>query len=421
MRQSINISFVLMLFFSFELQAQSPCEALTGVWKYELDDQEGMNIITPTHVIWVLIRKGREDFKAAEPTDEEKAAAFTALNASAGTWTCEGNRATITYLFNKNPAFAGTSFDFEYEIEGNLTKYWIIQSDGSRGPMGKSWKVADWEEVSDCSGLTGVWEHLDLKGMYIQAGPYAAFIVVDEDQKTKAADLESTTGKARAYEAVSAAFAVSTCAPGGKVDHILFSSDPSGEGAVLQSEYVWEEGHIRAWILNPDGSRMGEGMRVAPVTTSDDKYVIPRQSFQRRHSTMLYQITGSFTGALNLAKERGISAEDYGRQLGELYKHSWNKEAGAQGYIRGMLYNSVCFSKDPDAIEILDQSDTSIEYKWKANWEGFFEDGKLFGTTLEDYYAFFNGVMQPISSYLGATYEQKRLEDGWLWVAISKK
>lgn len=420
MKTLIQISAIL-LFLSPALLAQNTCEDLIGVWQYENVGRKGIYIMSPTHYIAITVNDSRIPFKGGEPTQAEKAAAFEALNFVAGTWTCSGNQGVLHLDYAAIPELTGTSITYDYELIGNVEHYWVIQPDGSRGPLGKGRKIAEWEEVSQCSNISGVWDHLDLNGLFIQAGPYAAWVIVDEDQATLAADVESVQGKAQAYDAVSASFAVSTCRPEGKTDHILLSTDPGLEGLIRAVDLEWQQDHIRGWVLNPNGSRIGDGLRIAPVKTSDAKYDIPQRTFQNRHQALLYQITGAFTGALNIAKQNGISAEDFGRQLGQLYKHSWNKEAGVAGYIRGMLFNSVSFSYAPADVEIISQSNTSIEYKWKMGSELVFKDGQLFGTSLDDFYAFFYGVMDPISEYLGATYEQKRLEDGWLLVAIRKR
>jgi hypothetical protein len=96
MKHSKLISWLLLLSILFPglhyAQPTTECEAYLGVWKYELEDREGMIIFSPSHAIALQTGKDRVKFRHAEPTEEEKAAAFDALDAAAATWSCEGNR-----------------------------------------------------------------------------------------------------------------------------------------------------------------------------------------------------------------------------------------------------------------------------------------------------------------------------------------
>ncbi|UCE42252.1 MAG: lipocalin-like domain-containing protein [Candidatus Aminicenantes bacterium] len=116
--------------------------SIVGTYIYELEDQEGIAIWTETHFIYLLTSKMRMPFKDEEPTESEKAAAFTSLTADGGTYTFSGpSRITVHRLFSSDPNLVGTEFMFDFEIDGDSAKYWIIQPDGSRGPEGRSRKI----------------------------------------------------------------------------------------------------------------------------------------------------------------------------------------------------------------------------------------------------------------------------------------
>ena len=116
--------------------------SIVGTYIYELEDQEGIAIWTETHFIYLLTSKTRVQFKDEEPTESEKAMAFTSLTADGGTYTYSGpSRIKVHRLFSSDPNLVGTEFMFDFEIDGDLAKYWIIQPDGSRGPEGRSRKI----------------------------------------------------------------------------------------------------------------------------------------------------------------------------------------------------------------------------------------------------------------------------------------
>jgi hypothetical protein len=101
-----------------------------------------MSIITKGYIVWLLTDKNRKSFQGTEPTESEKAAAYTSAFADVCSYKLVGpSRMTVHRLFSTNPALVGKEFTFEYEFDGDLFKYWILQPDGSRGTMGTAKRI----------------------------------------------------------------------------------------------------------------------------------------------------------------------------------------------------------------------------------------------------------------------------------------
>jgi len=250
--------YCLLIAYSLPLSAQTPCESLYGVWKYETEGLEGMNILTLGHYIWVLNEKARPYFHD-KPSFQEKAEAFDKMTISAGTWTCDGNRATVTQQFAKDPNEIGTRFSFDFDIIGDKGDYWVINPEGERSPKGVARRVAEWKEESPCSKLNGVWEYENLKGLYIQSGVYGAWVVADPDQAQLASDLKTMPGKARAFQAIEGYYALSDC----KGDHrchwtILHSSNPAMEKQILYTELQVRKNSFSGRYIDTDRRLVGE-------------------------------------------------------------------------------------------------------------------------------------------------------------------
>jgi len=132
----------LALTSSLDAQEAQKSPSIVGTYKYVLEGQEGMTIWTETHFIWVLSDKNRKPFQGEQPTEAEKAAAFGSVFADGGTYKFVGpSRITIHRLFSTDLNLVEKEFTFEYEFEGDLIKYWILQPDGSRGTLGTARKV----------------------------------------------------------------------------------------------------------------------------------------------------------------------------------------------------------------------------------------------------------------------------------------
>ena len=100
-----------------------------------LDDLEGLCTYTETHIFWILVNKGRKPFQRDQPTEAEKAQAFTDSWPDACTYISTGpSRVAIHRLFSTNPQVGDCAF--EYEMDGDMIKYWPPRPDGSRGATG---------------------------------------------------------------------------------------------------------------------------------------------------------------------------------------------------------------------------------------------------------------------------------------------
>ena len=167
------------LFLLSQVYAQEIPKALIGAWKYQLEDVEGMAIISPSHFIWVIYAKDRSSFFKSELIDSEKAKAFAATNVGGGTHQSVGdNRIKVTFTHHTRPQMEWTSFEYVYaDADGDLMDYWVIQEDGSKGPLMQSKKLADWGAKRSCSGFEGVWEFEEWDGLYLQCGNYGLWTI----------------------------------------------------------------------------------------------------------------------------------------------------------------------------------------------------------------------------------------------------
>jgi len=77
-------AFKLLTFFffiveSFGLTGQGVPESLTGVWKYEIDGLEGMAIISPTHVAWLVVKNNRPNLNGQTLAPLDKVQAYQSI------------------------------------------------------------------------------------------------------------------------------------------------------------------------------------------------------------------------------------------------------------------------------------------------------------------------------------------------------
>ncbi len=126
---------ILLLLFSALLSAQGTArKPIEGVWKVveivvtgagasnSPNPQPSLQILTQGHYsqIGVIGDKPRTLYKAEEPTNAEKMAAFDSFFANAGTYEVSGSTLTIRPTIARNPNFmAGGFTKYQFRIEGN--------------------------------------------------------------------------------------------------------------------------------------------------------------------------------------------------------------------------------------------------------------------------------------------------------------
>lgn len=245
--------------------AQTGKAALTGVWKYEWEGWEGIAILSPTHFIWLLTAENRQEFNSSAPSVAEKAKAFDALIAAGGTWELvSDNQAKATASFSINPETKKTPTIWDFEREGDMLISWIINPDGSRQdtPI-RCRKLADWGVPSEVSMFHGVWEYVGQNGLYLQAGSYGAWIIVNGPQVNPSTD----EGKAKNFDGIHCSVAVGThLADNRHIWNILHSWDIRQEKAAYFTDCEMPNPDlVNMWFVDAKGKQLGEKWQVRRV------------------------------------------------------------------------------------------------------------------------------------------------------------
>jgi len=245
-------------------QNKTSCSQLDGVWEYDLPDARGMWFSKEGRYLWVVFPKERKTFAGESPTIEEEAEAFGEINVSTGTWKCEEQRATVTQLYIKNPAQAGQTFQFDFEVIGDKAKYWVLQADGSRGPEGNFHKIGDFGKPNkeNCGTADGFWEYElpDQYGISALAGGYFGWILVEKAWWDGQTDWSTAEGKAAAFDKITTATGSYSCDQQGRPHwKNLHAKDYRVEGQSFATENELQGGNIQFWFLDAEGKRNGGG------------------------------------------------------------------------------------------------------------------------------------------------------------------
>ncbi|GEM_PF-2570245 len=150
-------------------------------------------------------------------------------------------------------------------------------------------------------------------------------------------------------------------------------------------------------------------------------YKIPERTLAQKHNRSIFFANISIIVAISDAKKSGMSAVEYGNHVGNMFKTSWNRAAGFEGWVRGTLFNYESIRGDSDPpMEILSQTLDRIQFKWKINYKNMFQND-TYGVTFEEFQASFTEIHSVIGDYLGGTYNAVVQADDWLLITLTRK
>ncbi|WP_340114051.1 hypothetical protein [Maribellus mangrovi] len=156
-------------------------------------------------------------------------------------------------------------------------------------------------------------------------------------------------------------------------------------------------------------------------TSFGQVFQVPERTVEQKFNRNLYMVYVMAAVGINQAKESGMTVEEYGEKIGDLFKLSWNKEQGFTGLVNGILFNleSSRLAQDPP-IEIVEQNENKMVFDWKPSYKELFSDGPLYDISYEEFSLWWNIVDIQIAEYLGATYKQEELDNDMLRITLTK-
>jgi hypothetical protein len=146
---------------------------------------------------------------------------------------------------------------------------------------------------------------------------------------------------------------------------------------------------------------------LAPLSllAQDPPDALPEYTEQQRWQRAAWGGDVAMLMALRFAKAQGMTAEEFGRQLGLLYAPSWGEPDGRTPlqFYSGLRLNLM--AQPTLELELLEHSDDRVVARSNRYTRAVFGEFDRFGTiSIEEYERMFEVSMATIADYLGMTY-----------------
>jgi hypothetical protein len=139
---------------------------------------------------------------------------------------------------------------------------------------------------------------------------------------------------------------------------------------------------------------------------------------QQRWNRAASQFTVMTIALINLGKSKGMSTDEVGTWLGNLFAPGWPTGLTPQQFFQAANRNWMLY---PDAIiEVVKATDGEVTYRQSRPYARYFGDNQVsFGVTLAEFERVFELTFKVIAEHVGLAVEQN--VDGPWWVVTLRK
>jgi len=145
-----------------------------------------------------------------------------------------------------------------------------------------------------------------------------------------------------------------------------------------------------------------------PQVTNDQKIEILYSH------VIAYAVTG-----ISFAKSQGVSAEAYGKFMGEKFTDFWDPSTGFPLLVNQLMF--ILAGMHPDnQMQIVNQDEKSITVKMK-NVDISFQNGPMFDVTYQDFLDCSYGIISVLAEFMHSGFSHKMTDDGWYEFTLNAK
>ncbi len=152
--------------------------------------------------------------------------------------------------------------------------------------------------------------------------------------------------------------------------------------------------------------------------TAQEKFTVPELTQEQKSEVLYNHVIGYAVTGIGFAKSQGVSAEDYGKFIGEKFSAFWNPADGFPVLANQLMY--ILAGMHPDnQMQIVKQDEKSIVFRLK-NVDLSFKNGPMFGVTYQDFLDCSYGIIAELADFMGCRFSHKMTDDGWYVVNLSE-
>ncbi|MDX8338730.1 hypothetical protein SLH46_06030 [Draconibacterium sp. IB214405] len=158
------------------------------------------------------------------------------------------------------------------------------------------------------------------------------------------------------------------------------------------------------------------GLLSTTTLVAQESFAVPQLTPDQEKEVLYNHVYAYFTAGLNMAKEKGVSPEAYGKYIGEEFKAFWNPEAGFAAFVNQIMF--ILKGVNPySEMEIKEQNEKMVRFTM-SNMNLSFKEGGPFGVSYNDFLVCSDALISTIANHMNADFSYKDT-DGLYEVTIT--
>lgn len=146
------------------------------------------------------------------------------------------------------------------------------------------------------------------------------------------------------------------------------------------------------------------------VTYAQTEFSVPTPTMEEKYNMTKMLMNNNILGLITAAKNEGMSAEELGKKSAAAFIPYWKENGDFKQFVNFALNAWACSA---DGVQIIEQSKKKLVVMVSSMYQSLEDQGVLFGSSVDDYTAFFNAMMSEIASHFDKSYKMTWEEDGY--------
>lgn len=158
------------------------------------------------------------------------------------------------------------------------------------------------------------------------------------------------------------------------------------------------------------------GLLSASTLFAQESFTVPQLTPEQETEVLYNHVIAYFAAGLNMAKEKGVSPEEYGKYIGDQFKVFWDPEAGFLFFVNQIMF--ILKGVNPySEMEIKEQNSNMIRFTM-SNMNMLFKQGPAYGISYNEFLVCSDKLISTIANHMKANFAYKDT-DGLYEVTIT--
>ena len=146
------------------------------------------------------------------------------------------------------------------------------------------------------------------------------------------------------------------------------------------------------------------------ATYAQTGFSVPTPTLEEKNNMNKMLLNNNILSLITAAKSDGTTATELGKKIGAMFASVWDENGGFEPYVNFLLNAWACSTDDPQIIE---QTNEKLVLTISSMYQPLEDQGILFGSSIEDFTAYYNAMLNEIAAHYGRSLEMTWEEEGY--------